>query len=46
MRLKFKEHLELPDKESLSESLVGKGFAIGQQRRHQASKTKLLSVIS
>jgi hypothetical protein len=27
----------------LSESLVGKGFAIGQNRQHAANKTKLLS---
>jgi hypothetical protein len=30
----------------LSESLVGKGFAIGQNRQHAANKTKLLSALT
>ena len=32
--------------QELRESLIGKGFAISQNRQHAANKTKLLSVLS
>lgn len=32
--------------QELRESMVGKGFAIGQNRQHAANKTKLLSTLS
>lgn len=38
--------LVLTSDRELSESLVGKGFAIGQNRQHAANKTKLLSALS
>jgi hypothetical protein len=45
MRSTFKDYLH-NSKEPITESIVGKGFAIGQQRAHASNKTKLLSVLS
>jgi hypothetical protein len=38
--------LALTSDRELCESLVGKGFAIGQNRQHAANKTKLLSILT
>jgi len=46
MRLKLKEYLELPEDENITESLIGKGFAIGQHRTHASNKTKFQSVLN
>lgn len=45
MLISLKDYIQ-NDSEPISESLVGKGFAISQQRKHAANKTKLLSVVS
>lgn len=45
MRSTFKDYLH-NSKEPIIESIVGKGFAIGQSRAHASNKTKLQSVIS
>jgi hypothetical protein len=46
-RKSFAEHISDNRPESkIDESLVGKGFAIGQNRQHAANKTKLLSALS
>ena len=42
----LKEYIQETEQEPISESLIGKGFAIGQQRKHAANKTKLQSVAS
>ena len=44
-RSSFKEYIK-DSKDSLSESLVGKGFAFVQSRAHASNKAKLLSVLS
>lgn len=45
MRSTFKDYLH-NSKEPITESIVGKGFAIGQSRAHASNKTKLQSVLS
>lgn len=45
MRSTFKDYLH-SSKEPISESIVGKGFAIAQSRAHTTNKTKLQSVLS
>jgi hypothetical protein len=45
MRPSFKDYLH-NSIEPISESLVGKGFAIGQSRAHASNKSKLQSVLS
>ena len=42
----LKEYIQQTEQEPISESLIGKGFAIGQQRKHAANKTKLQSIAS
>ena len=46
MRRSLKEFIADSTEDQLSESIVGKGFAIGQQRKHASNVTKLQSVIS
>jgi len=45
MRSTFKDYLH-NSKEPITESIIGKGFAIGQSRAHASNKTKLQSVLS
>lgn len=45
MRSTFKNYIQ-NSKEPLLESIVGKGFAISQNRAHATNKTKFLSVLS
>jgi len=45
MRSTFKDYLH-NSKDMLSESLIGKGFAIGQSRAHATNKSKLQSLLN
>ena len=43
--IKFKGYVD-NEQEQLSESVLGKGYALIQNRQHASNRTKLLSVIS
>lgn len=46
MLISLKEYIQEAEKETITESIVGKGYAIAQNRHHTSNRSKLLSRIS